>query len=136
MVVSSIIGQQKLIKFFFLLDRGFIFVVDDFFDNLTSLTSNLEDIAFTRYATIININNGTVDCKESNGTIHKNIRTASFLKYELNDTVILGFVDNNIYNPFIIGANDIDREGVITDNVESEISAFAYALAEAINPSS
>ena len=94
-------------------------MADDFFENLTSLTDNLEDIAFTRYATITAINNdGTVDCKEDNETIHKNAINTTNLKLSINDTVLLGFVDNNIYNPMITG-------GVTVKNADETI---IYAL--------
>jgi hypothetical protein len=94
-------------------------MADDFIENLTSLTDNLEDIAFTRYATITAINNdGTVDCKEDNETIHKNAINTTNLKLSINDTVLLGFVDNNIYNPMITG-------GVTVKNADETI---IYAL--------
>ena len=81
---------------------------DDFLENLTSLTNNLKDIAFTRYVTVTNINSdGTVDCREDSGTIHKNIKTNSFMDFKVGEIVILGFVDNNIYEPFIISSKDI-----------------------------
>ena len=86
-------------------------MADDFIENLTSLTNNLEDIAFTRYVTITNINaDGTIDCREENGTTHKNIKTNNFMNFNVDDTVILGFVDNNIYEPFVLSANDIDLD--------------------------
>ena len=94
-------------------------MADDFIENLTSLTDNLEDIAFTRYATITAINNdGTVDCKEDNETIHKNAINTTNLKLSINDTVLLGFVDNNIYNPMITG-------GVTVKNADDQM---IYAL--------
>ena len=81
---------------------------DDFLENLTSLTNNLQDIAFTRYVTVANINSdGTVDCRDDEGTIHKNIKTNSFMDFKVGEIVILGFVDNNIYEPFIICSKDI-----------------------------
>ena len=94
-------------------------MADDFIENLTSLTDNLKDIAFTRYATITAINNdGTVDCKEDNETIHKNAINTTNLKLSINDTVLLGFVDNNIYNPMITG-------GVTVANADDQM---IYAL--------
>jgi hypothetical protein len=77
---------------------------DDFLENLTSLTDNLNDIAFTRYATITKVNDdGTVDCQEDNETIHQNVINSTNFKLSIGDTVLLGFVDNNIYNPMITG---------------------------------
>ena len=81
---------------------------DDFLSNLTSLTDNLNDIAFTRYATISNINSdNTVDCTEDNGTTHKNVINTTNLRLAIDDVVLLGFVDNNIYNPMITGGVNV-----------------------------
>lgn len=83
---------------------------DDFFENLTSLTDNLKDIAFTRYVTITNINSdNTVDCREDNGTIHKNVINSTNFTLSIDDVVLLGFIDNNIYNPMITGGVKINR---------------------------
>ena len=77
---------------------------DDFLDNLTSLTDNLNDIAFTRYVTITQVHpDKKVDCKEDNGTVHKNVINSTNFNLSIDDVVLLGFVDNNIYNPMIIG---------------------------------
>jgi len=77
---------------------------DDFLDNLTSLTDNLNDIAFTRYVTITKTHSDkTVDCKEDNGTVHKNVINSTNFNLSIDDVVLLGFVDNNIYNPMVIG---------------------------------
>ena len=79
-------------------------MADDFLENLTSLTDNLKDIAFTRYVTITNINlDNTVDCREDNGTIHKNVINSTNFTLSIDDVVLLGFIDNNIYNPMITG---------------------------------
>ena len=77
---------------------------DDFLDNLTSLTDNLNDIAFSRYVTVTNINDdNTIDCREDNGTIHKNVINSTHLPLTTDDVVLLGFIDNNIYQPMIMG---------------------------------
>ena len=85
-------------------------MVDDFLENLTSLTDNLNDIAFTRYVTIIKVNgDGTVDCQEDNSTIHKNVINSTNFNLTRGDLVLLGFVDNNIYNPMIIGGINVTK---------------------------
>ena len=80
-------------------------MADDFFENLTSLTDNLNDIAFTRYVTITKINpDGTVDCKEDdNETIHKNVPNTTNLNLAVDDVVLISFVDNDVYNPMVTG---------------------------------
>lgn len=77
---------------------------DDFISNLTSLTDNLNDIAFTRYVTVTTINpDQTVNCREDNGTEHKNVINTTNLPLNPDDVVLLSFVDNNIYQPMITG---------------------------------
>ena len=81
---------------------------DDFLENLTSLTDNLKDIAFTRYATITTVNNdGTVNCKDDDGTIHKNVINSTNLQLSKDDTVLLGFIDNDIYQPMVTGGVNV-----------------------------
>lgn len=83
-------------------------MADDFISNLTSLTDNLKDIAFTRYVTVTNINpDKTIDCREDNGTIHKNVINTTNLNLTTDDVVLLSFVDNNIYNPMITGGVNV-----------------------------
>ena len=84
---------------------------DDFLENLTSLTDNLNDIAFTRFVTITNVNtDGTIDCQEDNGTVHKNVKNSTFFKPSPDDLIILGFADNDIYEPFVLGCIDVKRD--------------------------
>ena len=83
-------------------------MADDFLDNLTSLTDNTNDIAFTRYATITTVNNdGTVNCKDDDDTIHKNVINSTNLQLSKDDTVLLGFIDNDIYQPMVTGGVNV-----------------------------
>ena len=76
---------------------------DDFFSNLQAATSNIDDIVFNRFATISEINNdGTVNCKEDDGLTHENVLTLSH-NLQVGDKVVIGFEDNSIYNPIILG---------------------------------
>ena len=81
---------------------------DDFINNLTSLTDKTNDIAFTRYATITTVNNdGTVNCKDDDDTIHKNVINSTNLQLSKDDTVLLGFIDNDIYQPMVTGGVNV-----------------------------
>ena len=83
-------------------------MTDDFLDNLQSLTDNTNDIAFTRYATITTVNNdGTVNCKDDDDTIHKNVINSTNLQLSKDDTVLLGFIDNDIYQPMVTGGVNV-----------------------------
>ena len=78
-------------------------VPDSFFDNLQAATSNIDDIVFNRFATISEINNdGTVNCREDDGLTHENVLTLSH-NLQVGDKVVIGFEDNSIYNPIILG---------------------------------
>ena len=79
----------------------------DFFDNLTEVTNNLNDISFTRFATVTSVNKNTCSCKEDEGVTHENVLTLSS-KVKVGDTVVLGFVANSIYNPIIVGVDNIE----------------------------
>lgn len=77
---------------------------DDFLSNLQALTDNTQDIAFTRYVTVTQVNDDkTIDCQEDEGTIHKNVINSTNLNLNIDDVVLLSFIDNNIYNPMITG---------------------------------
>ena len=78
-----------------------------FFDNLTEVTNNLNDISFTRFATVTNVNKNTCSCKEDEGIVHENVLTLSS-KVKVGDTVVLGFVANSIYNPIVVGVDNIE----------------------------
>ena len=80
----------------------------DFFDNLTEVTNNLNDISFTRFATVTSVNKNTCSCKEDEGVTHENVLTLSS-KVKVGDTVVLGFVANSIYNPIIVGVDNIEN---------------------------
>ena len=95
-------------------------MTDDFLNNLTSLTDNLNDIAFTRYATITKVNSdNTVDCRENNGTIHKNVINTTSLELSIDDLIILTFIDNDIYQPMVTGGVIIQKgkgtAGIVTE---------------------
>lgn len=78
---------------------------DDFFNNLQAITDNIGDIAFTKYATITNLNSdGTCTAKEDeeDGLTHENVLTLAH-NLQVGDKIVVGFVDNSIYNPIILG---------------------------------
>ena len=77
---------------------------DDFFNNLQAVTDNMGDIAFTKYATIISVGaDGTCTAKEDeeDGVTHENVLLLSH-NLQVGDKVVVGFVDNSIYNPVIL----------------------------------
>lgn len=76
----------------------------DFFENLTSLTNNISDIVFSRYADVVSVNDdGTYDCLDANKVKHAKVVNSTVLTFEVHDKVILGFLDNNEYSAIILG---------------------------------
>ena len=94
-------------------------MMNDFYTNLTTITNNLEDITFTKYATITNINtDGTCTAKEDeeDGLTHENVLTLSH-NLRVGDKVVLGFVDNSIYNPVILTGGEEAYTKTETNNL-------------------
>lgn len=89
-------------------------MINDFYDNLTTITNNLEDIAFTKYATITNINgDGTCTAKEDESELeHTNVPLLNGVNLIVGNKVVLCFVDNSIYNPIALGG--IGQKSVYT----------------------
>lgn len=87
---------------------------DDFFSNLQAVTSNIEGITFSRFATITNINgDGTCTAKEDESELeHTNVPLLNGVNLSVGDKVVLGFVDNSIYNPIALGG--IGQKSVYT----------------------
>ena len=93
--------------------------MNDFYDNLTTITNNHEDNAITKYATITNVSNdGTCTAKEDeeDGLTHENVLTLSH-NLRVGDKVVLGFVDNSIYNPVILTGGEKAYTKTETDNL-------------------
>jgi hypothetical protein len=107
-------------------------MINDFYDNLTTITNNLEDIAFTKYATITNINSdGTCTAKEDEeeGLTHENVLTLSH-NLQVGDKVVIGFVDNSIYNPVILGSMN---ETFGDSYTKAELDGFVNCLIERLD---
>ena len=106
-------------------------MMNDFYTNLTTITNNLGDIAFTKYATITNINSdGTCTAKEDEeGLTHENINTLGN-NLRVGDKVVVGFVDNSIYNPVILGSMN---ESISDSYTKGELDGFVNCLIERLD---
>ena len=79
-------------------------MVDDFYENLTALTDNLSDIVFSRYAEVTKVEGYSCECKENeSGVVHIDVPLVNNMEVEVGDFIILGFVDNDLYNPIALG---------------------------------
>ena len=105
---------------------------DDFFSNLQAVTDNMGDIAFTKYATITNVSNdGTCTAKEDedDGVTHENVLTLAH-NLQVGDKVVIGFVDNSIYNPVILGSMN---ETFGDSYTKAELDGFVNCLIERLD---
>lgn len=104
---------------------------DDFFSNLQAVTSNITDITFSRFATITSItgNYATVKEDEEDGLTHENVPTLSH-NLQVGDKVVVGFVDNSIYNPVILGSMN---ETFGDSYTKAELDGFVNCLIERLD---
>ena len=86
------------------------------------------DIAFTKYATITNVSNdGTCTAKEDedDGVTHENVLTLAH-NLQVGDKVVVGFVDNSIYNPVILGSmNETFGDSYTKSEVDSLLGSIS-----------
>ena len=106
----------------------------DFFDNLQAVTSNLEDISFSRFATITSLNGAYCNVKEDDdGLEHTSVPVLNGLGLEVGDKVLLGFADNSIYNPVALGGlgkqstySKAEVDAIVQDIISGEIDLEDY----------
>ena len=73
------------------------------YDNILQATDNLKDIVFSRYGTVTEVLNGKCSVKElDSDLIHSNVPVTGTIPVSVGNVVLLGFVDNDLYQPYII----------------------------------
>lgn len=79
--------------------------MSEFYENLLRATDNTKDITNEKYATITKVaENGLCSVLEEDTNLeHSDVPVLNKLPVDTGDKVVLGFVDNSIYNPYIIG---------------------------------
>lgn len=100
-----------------------------FFDNLTAITSNIEEISFIKYAIITEVNDdNTVNCREKeNETIHQDVLCLNNFN-SVDDTVLLGFIDNDVYNPIVIG--NLNQKGGIGGKLSDFVNDVGFITSD------
>ena len=79
------------------------------YDNLLRATDNTKDILPPRYATITSENNGLYTVKEEETDLyHHNVPALN--NVNIGDKVIILFINNNLYNPLIIGGINTSKD--------------------------
>lgn len=100
---------------------------NSFYDNLVRATDNTSNISVEKYATVTLINDdNSVSCLEEDTDLtHDHVPVLNGLGLKLGDRVVLGFVDNSVYNPFVVGVlGHVDFPGGSGAYVDGEILVF------------
>lgn len=91
----------------------------DLYENLLRATDNTSDITTEKQGTVTKIQDKLCNVKEeATGLEHTNVPVINEVQVKEGDTVLLGFLDNNIYNPVVYGV--IGRE-----TVDAELSSIS-----------
>lgn len=81
--------------------------MSELYDNLLKATNNIDDITTEKYATITKLNGNYCNTKEEDtGLEHKNVPIINGANLSVGDKVILGFLNNSIYDVVCYGALD------------------------------
>lgn len=95
---------------------------DDLYSNLLRATDNTADITTEKQGTITKIQDKLCNVKEeATGLEHTNVPVINEVQVKEGDTVLLGFLDNNIYNPVVYGV--IGRRVKPIIDVDNELSS-------------
>ena len=101
---------------------------DSFYDNLLRATDNTKDITTEKYATITNMKNGLCSVREEDSELeHSNVPILNQIHCETGDKVIIGFVNNSLYEPVVTGnlsrniLNDVYSKEEINDKLNEII---------------
>lgn len=80
---------------------------NNLYDNLRKATNNIDDITTERYATVTTLNGNYCDVKEEDtGLEHTNVPIVNGANLSVGDKVIIGFINNSIYDAVCYGALD------------------------------
>ena len=79
-------------------------VMSELYENLLKATDNTSDITNEKYGTVVKINGALCSVLEEDTNLeHTNVPVLNQIYLETGDKVVIGFVDNSIYNPVIVG---------------------------------
>ena len=81
--------------------------MSDFYDNLLKATNNIDDITVEKYGVITKINGSYCTVKETDTSLeHTNVPIVNGANLTVGDKVIIGFLNNSIYDVIVYGALD------------------------------
>lgn len=80
---------------------------NNFYDNLLEVTNNVDDITTEKYGVITNLDGIYCSVKETDNDLeHNNVPIVNGANLSVGDKVILGFLNNSIYDVVCYGALD------------------------------
>ena len=81
--------------------------MSDLYENLLKATNNIDDITTERYTTVTKLNGNYCDVKEEDtGLEHTNVPIVNGANLSVGGKVIIGFLNNSIYDVVCYGALD------------------------------
>lgn len=99
------------------------------YDELLKATNNIEDITHEKYAIVTYVDNKLCNVKElDNDLEHLNVSILNNLELKIGDKVVLGFIENNIYNPIILGVIGRDVIQEMQIDLSNVIVDFNYSF--------
>lgn len=79
----------------------------DLYENLLKATSNIDDITTEKYGVITKLDGLYCSVKETDNELeHNNVPIINGANLSVGDKVIIGFIDNSIYDVIVYGALD------------------------------
>ena len=76
--------------------------MDSFYDNFKAVSTDLDSIQFIRFAQVTEKEGDEYNVKEDNGTLHRSCLSLA-PNIQVGDQIVLGFVNNSVYAPVILG---------------------------------
>lgn len=108
------------------------------YDEMLKATDNTKDITHEKFATISKIDDGKCSVIEEDSNLeHHNVPVLNRLNCQTGDKVVLGFVDNSIYNPILVGnltrGIRLSSNDIVEPSALSNLGTSAGAPQHAIN---
>ena len=93
-------------------------MLSDLYDNLLKATSNIEDITTEKYGVITKLDGLYCSVKETDNELeHNNVPIVNGANLSVGDKVIIGFLNNSIYDVVCYGALD----KTVHDNTKQDL---------------
>lgn len=106
------------------------------YNELMKATNNVDDITHEKFGIVTNVDNGLCNVTEYDDEMeHLNVEILNGFDVRVGDKVVLGFVDNNFYNPIITGVigRKIVREFEGAELEENGVLNISGVLLEILN---